>query len=96
MTCLIRWTTSRDPRTDHDLGQRMWPGCTTEIKYLMQKMIFTSCLNKSYPPVPEVLQSQFISEFAGRHGIWQILFVSEHQKCGVPQLVLLKLQHDMT
>ena len=36
-----------------------------------------------YLSVPEVLQSEFVCEFARRHGLGKVLLVGEHQQVGV-------------
>ena len=45
-----------------------------------------------YFSVPELLESEFICEFAGTHRIGQVLFVGEHQEVSFAQFIFLKLE----
>ena len=46
-------------------------------------------------PVPQILQSQFVGQFACGHGVGQVLFVGEDQQDGLPQLVLGQHPHQL-
>jgi len=41
-------------------------------------------------PLPETMQSKFVSDLRGVHGIGKILFVGEYKEQGIPKLVLVQ------
>ena len=43
------------------------------------------------PPSPQLIQTELVGQFSRAHGVRQILFVSENQQHGIPQLILLEL-----
>lgn len=46
----------------------------------------------AYGPAAQAVQTQLVGEFTDAHRVGKILFVGEHQKNGVLQLVFLDLQ----
>ena len=66
----------------------------------LKKSIHVKSINTCFPAelferlyfsVSQVLQSEFVREFASAHRIWQILFVGKDQKVRIAEFVLLKL-----
>ena len=49
----------------------------------------------THPSISQILQSELVRQFRGRHCVGQVLLVSENQQSRVPQLVLLQLRKDV-
>ena len=49
----------------------------------------------THPSISQILQSELVREFRGRHCVGQVLLICENQQCSVPQLVLLQLRKDV-
>lgn len=72
-----------------------WPLWCHLTNYTINNTVWVSlylyaCVH-SYSSAAQVVQTQFIGQFADPHGVWKILFVGKHQNNCFLQLILLDL-----
>ena len=81
---------------------RPWP-CTAQVAWMyhwkQMHIIYIYChytvIIFTHPSISQILQSELVREFRGRHCVGQVLLISENQQGRVPQLVLLQLRKDV-